>query len=70
MKVNLSLVTIDFHEPTELATKLLPAISALLIDPEKSIRALAFKQINLLIKKIKDYSDTIVGYVMNVSLMS
>ncbi|KAJ3377392.1 hypothetical protein HDU84_008677 [Entophlyctis sp. JEL0112] len=45
--------TQDYYTPQETAMRLVPAIAALALDPERSIRAQAFKNLDVLIKKLE-----------------
>ncbi|KAK9722926.1 Nuclear aminoacylation-dependent tRNA export pathway component [Basidiobolus ranarum] len=45
--------TVDYYEPVEKATKIIPCISTCLLDPEKMVRDQAFKCIGTFIKKLE-----------------
>lgn len=45
--------TVDYHEPSDLAQKAIPAISPLLLDPVADVRSQAFKALEISIKKLE-----------------
>ncbi|KAI8984470.1 hypothetical protein BDF20DRAFT_816989 [Mycotypha africana] len=49
--------TSEFYDAQECATRIIPAVSAVLLDKEKVVRDQAFKVINSLLKKIEDHAD-------------
>ena len=51
------LATIDHYQPSDMAQKILPAVSPLLLDTEKSIRNQALKLSTALLKKIEMASE-------------
>ncbi|KAJ3090318.1 hypothetical protein HK102_004122 [Quaeritorhiza haematococci] len=50
--------TLDYYEPQDIAQKVIPCISPLLIDTEKPIRTQAFKDIELCVKKLEKHAQT------------
>ncbi|KAK9764432.1 Nuclear aminoacylation-dependent tRNA export pathway component, variant 2 [Basidiobolus ranarum] len=50
--------TVEYYEPAENATKIIPCISTCLLDPEKVVRDQAFKAIGSFIKKLEDVAGS------------
>ncbi|KAI8853543.1 hypothetical protein BC829DRAFT_413744 [Chytridium lagenaria] len=51
--------TVEVYEPEDVARKIMPAISFLLVDPEKVVRTQAFKNIDLFIKRLERHAQSI-----------
>jgi SCY1-like protein 1 len=51
--------TADYHDPVDIATKALPCVTPLMLDPEKSIRTQAFKTAEQLIKRLEKVASEI-----------
>ncbi|CEP15877.1 hypothetical protein [Parasitella parasitica] len=49
--------TIEYYDAQECATKILPAISVMLIDKEKPVRDQAFKVINAFVSKTQEFAN-------------
>ncbi|KAI9329125.1 armadillo-type protein [Zopfochytrium polystomum] len=49
--------TTDLYHPVDVAQRILPMTSPLLIDPERSIRAQAFKNVEAFLKKLEAHSS-------------
>ncbi|ORY40454.1 ARM repeat-containing protein [Rhizoclosmatium globosum] len=49
--------TVEYYSPQEIATKVIPANSALLLDPERHIRTQAFKNLDMFLGRLKGVSD-------------
>ncbi|ORX90168.1 ARM repeat-containing protein [Basidiobolus meristosporus CBS 931.73] len=50
--------TVDYYEPAEKATKIIPCISSCLLDSEKIVRDQAFKAIGIFIKKLEAVANS------------
>ncbi|KAJ3119178.1 hypothetical protein HK100_000433 [Physocladia obscura] len=50
--------TSEYYTPHDIATKVIPAFSGLLLDPERTIRTQAFKNMDSFIKKLEKHSAT------------
>ncbi|KAJ3218959.1 hypothetical protein HDU67_003323 [Dinochytrium kinnereticum] len=51
--------TSDCYEPEDIAKKVIPATSFLLIDPEKSVRNQAFKNLDVFVKRMEKHAQSI-----------
>ncbi|KAJ3027145.1 UNVERIFIED_CONTAM: hypothetical protein HDU68_004335 [Siphonaria sp. JEL0065] len=49
--------TADFYSPMDIAQRVIPAISLLLLDPDRSIRTQAFKNMDVFVKKLEKHSN-------------
>ncbi|KAJ3020363.1 hypothetical protein HKX48_000892 [Thoreauomyces humboldtii] len=58
--------TIDIYEATDCSQRIVPALSQLLLDPEKSVRKLAFNNIELFVRKLEKFADAMVRRQMIV----
>ncbi|KXS19203.1 ARM repeat-containing protein [Gonapodya prolifera JEL478] len=56
--------TSDFHDPPEVAVRALPAISPLLVDPDKQVRESAFRAMETLLEKLGRLSAEMVTKVL------
>ncbi|KAJ3398330.1 hypothetical protein HDU80_009050 [Chytriomyces hyalinus] len=50
--------THEYYSPQEIAQKVIPSISQLLLDPERFIRTQAFKNMDLFLKKLEKHSSS------------
>ncbi|KAJ3333178.1 hypothetical protein HDU76_010782 [Blyttiomyces sp. JEL0837] len=48
--------TSEFYEPVDIAQKIIPATSFLLMDPERTIRTQAFKNLDVFVKRMEKHS--------------
>ncbi|KAJ1555990.1 hypothetical protein HK405_009255, partial [Cladochytrium tenue] len=51
-------VTADLYAPMDIAQKIIPATGLLLIDPEKTVRTQAFKNMDVFVKRLEAHSAT------------
>ncbi|KAK4514742.1 uncharacterized protein ATC70_002345 [Mucor velutinosus] len=49
--------TIEYYDTQECATKILPAVSVMLIDKEKPVRDQAFKVMNSFVTKVQEFAE-------------
>ncbi|KAI8059837.1 hypothetical protein BDF21DRAFT_370083 [Thamnidium elegans] len=49
--------TSEYYDAQECATRIIPAVSLVLVDKEKPVRDQAFKVINFLINKVQDFAE-------------
>ncbi|KAG1114379.1 hypothetical protein G6F42_014199 [Rhizopus arrhizus] len=49
--------TIEYYDAQECATKILPAVSVMLIDKEKPVRDQAFRVMNSFVVKVQEFAD-------------
>ncbi|KAJ3066589.1 hypothetical protein HDU98_010116 [Podochytrium sp. JEL0797] len=52
--------TAEFYTPQEMATRVVPMLSSVLLDPERSIRQQAFKNVTAFVARIEKFSDAMV----------
>ncbi|ORX99329.1 ARM repeat-containing protein, partial [Basidiobolus meristosporus CBS 931.73] len=50
--------TVDYYDPVEIASKIVPCISTCLLDPEKVVRDQAFKAIGTFVKKLEEIANS------------
>ncbi|KAJ3100970.1 hypothetical protein HDU97_001726 [Phlyctochytrium planicorne] len=51
--------TAEYYEPDDVAKKVIPATSFLLVDPEKLVRTQAFKNMDLFVKRLEKHAQSI-----------
>ncbi|KAI9328976.1 armadillo-type protein [Obelidium mucronatum] len=49
--------TADYYSPMDVAQRIIPATSLLLLDPERSIRTQAFKNLDIFVKRLEKHSN-------------
>ncbi|KAI7849139.1 armadillo-type protein [Circinella umbellata] len=52
------MATSEYYDPSESAGRIVPSISQLLIDKEKTVRVQAFKAIHVFITRLQEHADT------------
>ena len=56
--------TLEFYDATEIAQRIIPACSHILIDAEKNVRDQAFKTVDAFIKKLEKHSVAMVNILV------